>query len=158
MTKSFSFWDLTLDSNNLSQAPVWDLVHGFGGNGALSTPEVTHGGHCVLEGPFSNTTRAWSAVSEGAYHDVELSPNCMSRGFTTSVEDLAISTTLHNLVTPEYVEETLQAPDYLTFFERFEQGAHNAIPQYIKGDWLTFTAPNGECSYPCVLLLFLLAC
>jgi tyrosinase len=131
-----------LDSRDLSTSPIWDPVHGFGGNGDINGPEIIHGGHCVLDGPFSNSTRAWSALSEGHSHDVTYWPHCLSRGFTARTA--SESETLHYLISPEFVRKTLDQPDYYSFFAEFEGGAHNAIPQFIKGDWLTFTAPNGQ--------------
>ena len=124
---------------------MWDTVYGFGGNGDLTTPEIRHGGHCVFDGPFANTTRAYSAISEGPHHDVEFLPHCLCRGFASATDDKKIVEKLQALVSKDFVEETLQAPDYGSFFKKFEQGAHNAIPQFIKGDWITFTAPNGKC-------------
>lgn len=64
------YWDWTLDSEDLSTSLIWDIIHGFGGDCHLDEPEVIHGGHCVLDGPFSDSTRAWSALDEGLSHNV----------------------------------------------------------------------------------------
>ncbi|KAJ9143377.1 Tyrosinase central domain containing protein [Pleurostoma richardsiae] len=133
------YWDWTLDSADLAASPVWDATDGFGGDGNHRGPETVHHGRCVLDGPFANTTRAWNALSEGHSHDVALAPHCLSRGFTTDPDLLAA---LQRLVSPQYVQGTLDQPDYASFFKKFEEGAHNAIPQFIKGDFLTFSAPN----------------
>jgi tyrosinase len=125
----------------MSASPIWDANHGFGGNGDTNSPITLHDGHCVVDGPFSNTTRAWSALSQGHSHDVVYSPHCLSRGFVSNPE---LSHKLHKLILPEHIQETLSQPDYNSFFKMFEQGAHNAIPQFLRGDWLTFTAPNGQ--------------
>ncbi|KAG4441776.1 hypothetical protein IFR05_002767 [Cadophora sp. M221] len=140
------YWDWTLDSEDLSQSPIWDPVHGFGGNGDLNTPVTLYEGHCVLSGPFANTTRAWKALSHGQFHDVALEPHCLSRGFfnagTLTEAEKKKSRNLHNRLSPDDVEKTLEQPDYMSFFKEFETGAHNAIPSLIRGDWLVFSAPN----------------
>lgn len=142
-TGALPYWDWTLDFKDLSSSPIWDSTRGFGGNGDFDEPEVIHGGHCVMDGQFSNSTRAWSALSKGHSHNVTYWPHCMCRGFATRSASVAELDTIHYLISPKFVEETLDQPDYDSFFRAFESGAHNAIPQFIKGDWLTFTAPNG---------------
>lgn len=131
----------------MSKSPIWDPEHGFGGNGDLSTPVTLHDGHCVLNGPFANSTRAWKALSNGEFHDVAHEPHCLSRGFLNAGEvsesDREKSFRFHSRISSDYVEKTLQQPDYMSFFKMFENGAHNAIPQFIRGDWLVFSAPNG---------------
>ncbi|KAK8041678.1 hypothetical protein PG993_006201, partial [Apiospora rasikravindrae] len=145
---SLSYWDWTLDSANLSLSPVWDPDSGFGGNGKATTTSVhTHDHeddenvqHCVQDGPFADTTRPWKALSSGHSHDVTLEPHCLSRRFLEPGDKLL--PTVHRLISPERVEKTLSQPDYVAFFADFEGRPHNAIPQFIKGDFLTFTAPN----------------
>jgi tyrosinase len=122
-------------------------VTGFGGDGDQSGTETLHGGRCVIDGPFANTTRAWRALSEGHSHDVEYGPHCLSRGFIINNEDRTTLDMLHGLVSPARVAQTLEQPDYAAFFEDFESGSHNAIPQFIRGDFLTFTAPNDPVFY-----------
>ncbi|KAH7391524.1 hypothetical protein BKA64DRAFT_696230 [Cadophora sp. MPI-SDFR-AT-0126] len=140
------YWDWTLDSADLSKSPIWDPDHGFGGNGDLSTPETIHNGHCVPDGPFANTTRQWHAIRGGEFHSVAREPHCLSRGFLNagmiSGTDREKSSKFHRHISPEHVEHILQQPDYLSFFKLFESGAHNAIPQFLRGDWLVFSAPN----------------
>lgn len=72
----------------------------------------------------------------------------MSRDFATRTRSANDVEWLHTLIQPEYVNETLKRPNYELFFESLENGAHNSIPQLLQGDWLTFTAPNGELSEP----------
>ncbi|KAK7952804.1 uncharacterized protein PG986_008532 [Apiospora aurea] len=139
----FVYWDWTLDSANLSLSPVWDPVTGFGGNGKaipLSRDDDGDVRYCVKDGPFADTTRPWKALSSGHTHDVTMEPHCLSRRFTEPGDELL--PTVHRLISPERVEKTLSQPDYAAFFADFEEGPHNAIPQFIKGDFLTFTAPN----------------
>lgn len=136
-------WDWTLDSKDLFSSPVWDLVHGFGGNGDKSKPDAVVDGLCVTEGPFANVTRAWRGQRDHNDHEVTFYPHCMSRDFASRTHSKEHVEWLHALIQPDYVNATLQRPNYELFFESFERGAHNSIPQLLQGDWLTFTAPNG---------------
>nr|A0A142I737.1 RecName: Full=Tyrosinase-like protein phomQ1'; AltName: Full=Phomopsin biosynthesis cluster protein Q1' [Diaporthe leptostromiformis]AMR44289.1 tyrosinase [Diaporthe leptostromiformis] len=146
-SESLPYWDWTLDSHHLSASPIWDPVTGFGGDGNPGGAETLHGGRCVVDGPFANSTRAWRALSEGHNHDVEYGPHCLSRGFIINNDDRTTLDMLHGLVSPSRVAQTLDKPDYIAFFEDFESGPHNAIPQFIRGDFLTFSAPNDPVFY-----------
>lgn len=69
----------------------------------------------------------------------------MTRGFASAKTDSeSFVEDLQYQVSPLHVAETLDQPDYDSFFESFETGAHNAIPQFVNGEWLSLTAPNGE--------------
>ena len=46
-------------------------------------------------------------------------------------------------IQPSALEELLQEPDYFSFVLEIEDGAHAAIPIFVKGDFSKFTAPNG---------------
>ena len=118
---------------------MWDTATGFGGNGSPDGIKL-HNGGCLMDGPFANTTRYFLANSHGHSHETEFQPHCLSRGFLTG----PMLSSIKSLVSPSYVEQTLNQPDYSSFFKTFETGAHNAIPQFISGDFLTFTAPNGK--------------
>lgn len=137
------FWDWSLDTKSLFASPIWDPVHGFGGNGNLSSPEVVAGGYCVTDGPFATTTRAWKAEAEGHSREVTYAPHCLSRDFASTDVKAEEIEFLHALIAPAYLDELLKRPNYELFFKAFEEGAHNSIPQLLRGDWLTFTAPNG---------------
>ncbi|TID18549.1 Guanine nucleotide-binding protein alpha-2 subunit [Venturia nashicola] len=139
---TWPYWDWTLDSKDLFASPVWDPIHGFGGNGNRNKLDAVVDGLCVTEGPFANVIRAWKGQRDNYDHAVTFYPHCMTRDFafrTKSKEDVEW---LHSLIMPEYVNAILKRPSYDLFFESFENGAHNSIPQLIRGDWLTFTAPN----------------
>lgn len=105
-----------------------------------------YGGHCVVDGPFANTMRHWLYQQNGE-NDWKMlaSPHCLSRGFTTTnyVDEL------HSRISPEQVEETLRQENYSEFFIRLENSTHNAIPQFIMGDFYSFTAPNGMATVSC---------
>lgn len=143
------YWDWTLDSHDLSASPIFDLLTGFGGDGDSSGQETEHDGRCVADGPFANTTRAWRALSVGHSHDVEYGPHCLSRGFRRHDDDVGAPTwdKLHALISPARVAQTLDQSDYAAFYQDFETGPHNVIPQFIRGDFFTFMAPNDPIFY-----------
>ncbi|KAH8912448.1 Di-copper centre-containing protein [Coniochaeta sp. PMI_546] len=143
----FPYWDWTRDASGIgiSDSPVFDDIYGFGGNGDEQSPEILHGGHCVATGPFANTTRAWSALSKGQSHNVTFWPHCLNRGIMDSTDPAAKD--MYYAISPEYVAQTLDQADYDQFFRTFETGAHNAIPSLMRGDWITFTAPNDPLFY-----------
>ncbi|KAF4851876.1 Tyrosinase ustQ [Colletotrichum siamense] len=62
--------------------------------------------------------------------------------FLKNGEDDVLNRKIYDRISPEYVNETLNASYYSSFFKRFEAGAHNAIPMFIRGEWLNFTATN----------------
>ncbi|KAK1842747.1 tyrosinase central domain containing protein [Colletotrichum chrysophilum] len=125
------YWNWVLDSRDLSQSPVWDSELGFGLDGG------SEGDHCVEKGPFAGRRYAWRHLPEKGIAEME--PHCLSRWFRDrhSLEDA-----IYDRISPEYVNETLNAADYSSFFKKFEAGAHNAIPMFIRGEWLNFTATN----------------
>lgn len=49
-------------------------------------------------------------------------------------------------VTPEALEEILASTKFEDFYTNLEYGAHNAIPQVIRGDFFKVTAPYGRFS------------
>ena len=126
---------------DLSASPIWNNQTGFGGNGDLSGAITLYEGHCVVDGPFANTMRHWLYQQMGENEWTLLaSPHCLSRGFVTTkhVDDL------HSRISPEQIEEILRQQNYSEFFIRLENNTHNAIPQFIMGDFYSFTAPNGR--------------
>ncbi|KAI1335926.1 hypothetical protein F5Y15DRAFT_220817 [Xylariaceae sp. FL0016] len=150
------YWDWTKDYLDLSSAPVWDDHAGFGGNGVVSSdhdtssstrPDPSHL-KCVQDGAFANTDRAWNGTSEGSStHSVAYWPHCMERDFVgeaagADAQRASEAARLGDAVSPSNVEATLAQPDYDSFFEAFETGAHNSIPQFVRGEWLSLTAPN----------------
>lgn len=56
-TGTQSYWDWTIDADSRSMAtsPLFDPVHGFGGNGKRTNSTVPGFSHCVTDGPFANT-------------------------------------------------------------------------------------------------------
>lgn len=68
----------------------------------------------------------------------------MTRGFTSARSHSEhLIQKLEFEISPLNIANTLDQPNYDAFFEFFETGAHNAIPQFVNGEWLSLTAPNG---------------
>lgn len=71
--------------------------------------------------------------------DLSRSRHCLSRGFETGPKKQE----LQQRVSPSAVENILGQESYAEFFKALESHVHNAIPQFIRGDFLLQTAPNG---------------
>ena len=126
------YWDWSLDWEDITLAPIWDPDTGFGGNGSPTEGEEILDGHCVVDGPFANTSIG--------FLDDEAHPHCLSRGFESG-EDLLNHGRWFN---PAALEKLFQHSDYTAFNLGLENGPHNAIPRSIRGDFLLLTAPYGE--------------
>ena len=125
------YWDWSLDWKDVTHAPVWDAVLGFGGDGNEKDLESIHG-HCVTDGPF--------AMLKVLYVEKVPYSHCLSRGFATG-ENL---TRFSGALEPTALGELLRTPDYATFNLGVENGPHLSIPRSIHGDFSTFTAPAGS--------------
>lgn len=130
-----------MDSENLTASPIWDNEFGFGGDGKNGNPTLARG-RCVVEGPFANTTRHWQAHADNKLHvyNVSADPHCFSRGFATGDTKRRFEAD----VKPDRVNHVLAREAYEEFFAELELGTHNAVPQFISGDFYYFTAPNGS--------------
>ena len=128
---SSRYWDWSLDWENVTQAPVWDTVLGFGGDGDKNDLESIHG-HCVTDGPFARLQVLY--VEKFPY------PHCLSRGFAQGENLTEFSAALE----PKALKELLSTPDYATFNLGVEDGPHLSIPRSIHGDFSTVTAPAGS--------------
>ncbi|OAQ96557.1 hypothetical protein LLEC1_06351 [Akanthomyces lecanii] len=135
---SLIYWDWSLDAEDLTQSPMWDVA-AFGSEGLGASEEAVGNGRCVIDGPFANSTRYWQATLHGGSVDISRNPHCLSRGFETRPK----KEELQERVSPAAVESILGQQAYADFFEELENHVHNAIPQFIKGDFLLQTAPNG---------------
>lgn len=93
-------------------------------------------GHCVTTGRFSDIVPSFSSGIE--------SPHCLSRGFIDG--EVRGKLPGHELQ-PISIGWILDRPDYEQFFMALESGPHNQIPNSIRGDFHTFTAPNDPIFY-----------
>jgi tyrosinase len=115
------YWNWTLDALDWTSSPLFDPVHGFGGNGPFLAdlsgfpPEAFHrltftgrtGGGCVTDGPFANFT-----VNMGPGNSTAYNPRCLHRDFIPTVAADAGGIVKHNYL--------LEAPDYFQFLRRID--------------------------------------
>lgn len=140
LTPETSYWDWSLDSEDLVASPIWHATNGFGGNGDMAIESGVFHGRCMTEGPFSGLTRQWLSESDGDGFHINHDPHCLSRGF--EVEGKKQS--LQARVTPDAIQTVLDVTNYEDLLEALEVKAHNSIPQFVRGDFFALTAPNGK--------------
>lgn len=126
-----TYWDWSLDWEDMAASPIWDINSGFGGTGDKSSNKSVGHGHCVTDGPFAN----WTVL----YFGTESTAHCLSRGF---IHGERLEKTFGSKVKPEALENVLHQDQYGEFNLKLEEGPHNAIPRAIRGDFLRVTAPN----------------
>ena len=134
------YWDWTLEWDDLAHSAVFDPDTGFGGDGDRSpdaTVTVGNNGRCVTTGPFNDIV--------ANFYDVQYRPHCLSRGFRNDHGDQGVIDGA--LLSPESVEEVLQADSYESFVVGMEEKLHDVIPFGIGGDFETFTAPYDPLFY-----------
>ena len=85
-----------------------------------------------MDGPFAGQV----ALFYGTRYD----PHCLSRGFGNGDKEGEFSGIG---VRPEVVENILKQDSYEKFFLDFENGPHSVIPNGVRGDFFSFTAPYG---------------
>ncbi|KAL8934942.1 MAG: hypothetical protein Q9216_005659 [Gyalolechia sp. 2 TL-2023] len=129
-----SYWDWTLDWENITSSPVWDEDVGFGGNGNQNSGDAIFKAYCVDQGPF--------AKLEVPYFEDVYKPHCLLRGFESG-ESLA---RLGLELSPEALDRLFLTNDYNAFNLGLENGPHIAIPKSINGDFSLHTAPFGKLS------------
>lgn len=133
LTGHHRYWDWTLDWESFAQSPVFSTTAGFGGDGDPSLPETVGGGRCVTSGPLAGTLQP-------LFYGANKKPHCLSRGFNFS--DMPLEA-----LSPDAVEKALQADTYMQFLLDIENGPHNAVPNAVKGDFYSFTAPYGKAAH-----------
>ncbi|KAG9193566.1 tyrosinase [Alternaria panax] len=128
------YWDWTLDWQDLSAAPVWDLDHGFSGNGRESSEPSPFfpRSHCIEEGPFAHVHVSLAGAT--------YAPHCLTRDFGSFKHEPVANLSQH--LRPRAIEALMEEDDYYKFLVKFEDGAHIAIPKFIMGDFRLFTSPN----------------
>ena len=125
-----TYWDWTLDWENITMSPVWDADTGFGGSGNVEVDSPILKAHCVTEGAFANL--------EVLYFEDIYKPHCLLRGFDGNLEDF------RGELEPTSVMKLLLSPDYGSINLGLEHGPHVAIPKSVNGDFSLHTAPSGE--------------
>nr|XP_036582174.1 uncharacterized protein CTRU02_07740 [Colletotrichum truncatum]KAF6790834.1 hypothetical protein CTRU02_07740 [Colletotrichum truncatum] len=139
-TGPMTYWDWTLDSDDMSKSPVFstDATTGFGGNGlngGLTSPSRPNPlVMCVTEGAFGNFT-----VS---YFNTALRAHCLNRGFNNGL-GVDNGKFQGKLYSPEKIAEiTGNSHNFSTFATVLENEPHGAIHQSVGGDLIPSTSPN----------------
>lgn len=131
-TGTLTYWDWTLDWQDLRDSPIWDTRLGFGGNGNVSGAITVGDGGCVSGGPFANLTALIYGTDENVH--------CLSRGFRSGQD---FNRHCRDDIGPHSIQTLLRSQDYESFNTGLEDGAHRLIPICLRGDWLLFSSPYG---------------
>ncbi|KAF9871307.1 hypothetical protein CkaCkLH20_11228 [Colletotrichum karsti] len=139
-TGPMTYWDWTLDSEDMSKSPVFsnDTTRGFGGNGlngGLTSPSRPNPlVMCVTDGAFGNFT-----VS---YYDTTPRPHCLNRGFNDGVGGNNGKFQGH-MYSPDKVLDIIEGfGNFSEFATKLENEPHGAIHQALGGDMIPSTSPN----------------
>ncbi|OHF02047.1 hypothetical protein CORC01_02626 [Colletotrichum orchidophilum] len=139
-TGPMTYWDWTLDSDDMSKSPVFsnDTTSGLGGNGlnggwvAPTRPNPLT--MCVLDGAFANFT-----VS---YYTTNALSHCLNRGFNDGV-GVNAGRYQGGLYSPAKVSGIVEnSGNFSTFATALENGPHGAIHSAVGGDLFPSTSPN----------------
>ncbi|PYI34945.1 Di-copper centre-containing protein [Aspergillus indologenus CBS 114.80] len=134
---TLAYWDWSLDWKDLANSSIWDAQTGFGGDGDVAGPITVGEGRCVVDGPFAGHINMFYGPRDR--------PHCLSRGFTDGEGHYG-----HipgEEVHPDRIQEILNQDDYTSFFFALEKGPHDTIPNGIRGDFFSFTAPYDPVFY-----------
>ena len=124
-----TYWDWTLDWENITRSPVWDVQTGFGGSGNTSAGPPVFKAYCMTEGPFAHL--------EVPYFEHIYQPHCLLRGFDDHLEDYRVE------LQPKALMRLLLSPNYTALNLGLEHGPHISIPKSVNGDFSLHTAPYG---------------
>ncbi|KAK1625228.1 monooxygenase [Colletotrichum phormii] len=139
-TGPMTYWDWTLDSEDMSKSPVFsnDTTAGFGGNGlnggwvAPTRPNPLT--MCVIDGAFANFT-----VS---YYTTTTLSHCLNRGFNDGI-GVDAGPYEGGLYSPEKISGIIETSgNFSTFATALENGPHGAIHSAVGGDLFPSTSPN----------------
>ncbi|KAK8118267.1 uncharacterized protein PG998_006548 [Apiospora kogelbergensis] len=133
-TGPMAYWDWTLDTADVTKAPVWDATTGFGGNGdpAIDPLKESSRKKCLVDGPLRGF--------EVAYTMQGLDPHCLARNWNSGVAfpgDM-----LADAYTPDVVADVAAQARYQDFRYKLEGGPHGAIHSAVGGDMSPATSPN----------------
>ncbi|KAI9158960.1 Tyrosinase ustQ [Paramyrothecium foliicola] len=144
------YWDWSIegDAGNFPNSPMFDPVTGFGGNGQETHTNITGFRHCLLDGPFANTTytlgEGWPVVNNEGH---EL--HCLTRDFEVynqGDEDGNEIPGTGNYQSSAYDSSQLAriyATEQFSDFASLLEGVpHAQIHQVILGDMGPSTSPN----------------
>ena len=83
----------------------------------------------MTDTPFKNLKPLWLGT--------EYKPHCLTRSFNDDGW-------LGHYISPESLADMLSSATYEEFYLALELKAHDIIPTGVRGDFMAFTAPNGE--------------
>jgi len=139
---SHSYWDWTLDRDNLAASVIWDNATGFGGDGNRSTPSPysVNGANplqsfCITTGPFKDV--------RVMYGDGVISPHCISRRFYHFEKQVEGQISGEHIA-PAVIGALENAKDYDSFRNSSEFMLHNSIHWGVGGDFERWSSPNGK--------------
>ncbi|KDN33312.1 hypothetical protein RSAG8_13595, partial [Rhizoctonia solani AG-8 WAC10335] len=117
------YWDWTRDSTDdkFTNSEIFDNEKGFGGNGTGKTDWAD--GSCVKEGPYAGFQVNFPE------------PHCLTRHFNFTGNVVANWT-------KSVVDEIMQYPDYLDFWNKTERLPHDNLHRTISGDMRRQYSPN----------------
>ncbi|KAK8044124.1 Di-copper centre-containing protein [Apiospora rasikravindrae] len=129
-----AYWDWTLDTADVTKAPVWDVETGFGGNGdpAIDPLKESSRKKCLVDGPLKGLEVAYTM---GGYD-----PHCLARNWNSGIAfpgDM-----LADSYTKEVVDKVSAQATYADFRYELEGGPHGAIHSAVGGDMSPATSPN----------------
>ncbi|QKX63468.1 uncharacterized protein TRUGW13939_10638 [Talaromyces rugulosus] len=124
---SLPYWDWTLNHQDLSRAPVWNIIDGFGPSRNENGSEGVAGGNCVVSGPFAGLVPT--------FYEGFRDPHCLSRGMldeetVRGVGDLTVKPS-------ELTRLANTNESYFDFLIELEYTPHLVIP-YILQDQLFY--------------------
>ncbi|KAK4224266.1 tyrosinase [Podospora fimiseda] len=120
------YWDWTLDYSSFKSSPVFDPLS-FGGDGNYSLPKTVGEGHCVTTGPLAGHLNPLLFVNTFV-------PHCLSRGFNYGDGEIKV-------LSPGWIEQNvLGQNDFMGFLGGVERGPHDAVPNAVGGDFISWTA------------------
>lgn len=128
-----SYWDWSVDWQNLTGSSIWNDEDGFGGPG-IEKANVLSDGQCV-SGPFQNVTLL--------NFNYTIRPHCLSRQFH-HFESRENETLWGRLVRPEAMGQLDRSEDYGSLRYMLEMQMHNVIHNGVEGDLVTWSSANGK--------------
>lgn len=130
---AYSYWDWTLDTDDVTKSPIWDPETGFGGNGDPAIDPFSGDRKCLVDGPLKGLQVNYTMSG--------LEPHCLARNWNSGIAwpgDM-----LARAYTKEAVQKITVLDTYQEFHPSLEAGPHGAIHSAVGGDMSPATSPNG---------------
>ncbi|KAK8093302.1 uncharacterized protein PG998_014183 [Apiospora kogelbergensis] len=131
-TGPMAYWDWTLDADDPTKAPLWDVTTGFGGNGDPAIDPKSSSKKCLVDGPLKGLQVAYTMKG--------YQPHCLARNWNSGIAfpgDM-----LADSYNKESVDKVAALDNYEDFRYQLEGGPHGAIHSAVGGDMSPATSPN----------------